>query len=420
MLDDMGFGIVEVIAILLGLSGFGLQNNPKAPTVDQALEFAIPDPDLVAHVDAGSFVPNNYNVLTHLADQPQIKSSPELVVAVKQIVGQVEGMRQMAKMATGLDLVSDINDATVFLKFVPGHERPDFVAEIHGNFTPALLDKLAQQTGKQVQKSGSGSLVETGPDTPAVALTGSGVLLAGQKVLLVDRLAAKWHAPKSPQLAYIGETIQNHAVFSLSLTLSAAAKAEITKKHFAAGEKNFATDLLARGKGMSFALYHDGLGIVWQDATKLGADDMAQQLDGFVDLMRAAQIAPRGFAKIVLGALDSYKGNKQVDELIRHKADLAKIMDTFTGDGNFQVKRENANNRASVRVTSKTLSEVLPLGVGVPLLLIGLLTEGHAVKRDEAMPQLAPPPARVVAPPPAKPGTRAPARKTGDPCEGGQ
>ena len=32
----MPFGIIEVIALLLGLSGFGLQNNPKAPTPDAA------------------------------------------------------------------------------------------------------------------------------------------------------------------------------------------------------------------------------------------------------------------------------------------------------------------------------------------------------------------------------------------------
>jgi hypothetical protein len=33
----MSFGIIEVITLLLGMAGFGLQANPKAPTADQAL-----------------------------------------------------------------------------------------------------------------------------------------------------------------------------------------------------------------------------------------------------------------------------------------------------------------------------------------------------------------------------------------------
>ena len=32
----MSFGIIEVITLLLGMSGFGLQANPRAPTADQA------------------------------------------------------------------------------------------------------------------------------------------------------------------------------------------------------------------------------------------------------------------------------------------------------------------------------------------------------------------------------------------------
>jgi len=308
----------------------------------------------------------------------------------------------------------------VFMKFVPGHERPDFVAEVHGNFTTAMLDKLAQQmTGKPAVKVGNGVLVETGSDTPALAVTGAGVLLAGQKALLADRLAARWHAPShaaGTPLSYIADTIASHAVFAISLTPSNAAKAEIQKHHFHPGDKNFATDLIARGRGASFALYHDGMGIVWQDSTKVGADDMAQMLDGLVDLTRAAQIAPRGIAKIMFGALDSYKGNKQVDDLIRHKADLMKIMDTYTGDGNFQVKRETANNRASVRMSGKSLSEVVPLGAVIPLLVVGLVERASPPSQSTM-----PPPA--IATPPAKPTpTRAPApkRRTGDPCEGGQ
>jgi len=80
----MSFGIIEIISLLLGLSGFGLQANPKAPTADQALEYAIPDADVVSYVDAAGIIPGNYKVLTQLANQPQIKASPDLAKMVRK------------------------------------------------------------------------------------------------------------------------------------------------------------------------------------------------------------------------------------------------------------------------------------------------------------------------------------------------
>ena len=59
--------------------------------------------------------------------------------------------------------------------------------------------------------------------------------------------------------------------------------------------------------------------------------------EGTLEILKAMQIAPRGFAKVALGGLDSYKGkDKQVDELIRRKADVLKIVESYTGDGNFK------------------------------------------------------------------------------------
>src|SRR5665647_446704 len=116
---SMSFGIVEVITLLLGMSGFGLQSNPKAPTADQSLQYAMPDADVVVHFDAASVVPGNYKVLQNLPNQPQIKASPELAKMVRQALGEVEGARGLAKGATGIDLVTDISDATIFLQFVP-------------------------------------------------------------------------------------------------------------------------------------------------------------------------------------------------------------------------------------------------------------------------------------------------------------
>ena len=102
---------------------------------------------------------------------------------------------------------------------------------------------------------------------------------------------------------------------------------------------------------------------------------MASLSDGVVDLLRAAQIAPRGFAKIALAALDSYKGvNKQIDALIAHKADLIKIVDHVHRRRSVQVEgRQGREERCAlnVRLTGKSLSEVVPVGVVIPMLALG-------------------------------------------------
>jgi hypothetical protein len=384
----------------------------------------MPDADVVAHLDAGSIIPGNYKVLLGLADQPQIKQSPELVKVIKQVVNEVEGARGLAKTMSGIDFATDIADATVFLKLMPQTKTPDMVLAVHGKFSMAMLDKLAKMTGKPPVKIGGGEMIETGPDSPALAISGTGVLLVGQAPYLKDRLAPAWKAPShaaGTNLGYIADIIANHPVFAVAVTLSPNARKAITSQF---PQTNFLTDAVARHKVAAFAIYHDGIGMTWGDSTKQGMDDMAQMFDGFVDLLRAAQIAPRGFAKIFMSGLDSYKGNKQIDELIRHKADLVKIMDSYSGDGNFKVQRDldARTNKVTVRLSGKTLSEVVPLGAVAPVLGFLVFARGAASKSEAyQMPPTAVAPAMNRAPAPApKPGTRAPQKRSGDPCEGGQ
>ena len=55
---------------------------------------------------------------------------------VRQALGEVEGVRGLAKGATGVDLVTDISDATLFVQVLPQQE-PMFVAVVHGKFSTA-------------------------------------------------------------------------------------------------------------------------------------------------------------------------------------------------------------------------------------------------------------------------------------------
>ncbi|HET9989640.1 MAG TPA: hypothetical protein VFQ65_14005, partial [Kofleriaceae bacterium] len=144
-------------------------------------------------------------------------------------------------------------------------------------------------------------------------------------------------------------------------------------------------------------------GWTFTDSTAAGLEQMAQLSDGVVDVLRAAQIAPRGFAKIAIAALDSYKGlNKQVDALLAHKSDLNKLVTAYTGDGQFKSKidKDAKTMRLNVRLTGKSLSEVVPVGVVVPMAAIGFLVGGRAQ---------ATPPLQIPAPAPAQQKPVAPA-----------
>jgi hypothetical protein len=404
----MSFGLVEAITLLLGLSNFSLQPNPKPPTAETSLQYAMTDADFVVQLDAASIIPGNYKALTQLAEQPQIKASPELAKAVRSMVAEVEGLRGLARTTTGIDLATDISDATLCVQVVP-KANPNLVAAVRGKFTTAMIDKIAKVTGKQTTRIGGGAMIEMGGNDPAVAVTKDGVLLAGTPKLIRDRLADSWKAPaRAPNtlLAYAAEAIDAKPVFALVMVMTPTARKEAL-----AGlgpKKNFASDVLQRHKLMAFSVFRDGIGWSWIDSSKPGLDAMAQISEGTIDLLRAAQLAPRAVAKIILGAIESYKGtDKQVDELIKRKADVMRIVESYTGDGQFKVKLDKnpATLRLDVRATGKTVSEVVPAGFFVPVGAFALLMLRSAPPKVEiaAPPPMTAPPARPVPVPPAPP-----------------
>lgn len=406
-------GFVEVILLLLGLSNFGLQANPAPPTPDASLQYAMADADIVLHVDAVTFVPNNYKALMQLGNQPQIKSSPELSKLARELVAEVDGMRGIAKSMVGIDPTTDVTSATLFVQIQPKQDQ--VLAAVRGKFTPANLEKIAKLTSKPVGKVGGGVIVELGGDEPAIGLTKDGVLLAGTPKLVRDRLADTWRAPARPAggvLAHAAESIAGKPVFAMSVAMSATARKKAIDE--LGPKKNFASDLIQRHKAASLSIYADGIGWSWVDRDKAGLDSMAQMSEGAIELMRAAQIAPRGMAKIVLAGLESYRGtDKMVDEVLRRKADIMKIVEAYTGDGNFKVKvdKNPATLRLDVRATGKSLSEVLPAGLLVPV--AGFLTFTMRAKEPMSMPTQQP---RPVTTQPPGPGPRPAAPPKGGPA----
>jgi hypothetical protein len=397
----MGFGIVEVITLLMGLSGFSVGTNPNAPTGDQALQYAMPDADIVVHFDAGSVIPNNYKVLKNLQNQPQIKASPELSKAVRKMVAEIDGPRGLAQQMVGIDLTTDVSDATAFLKLNPNGADPTLLVSVHGKFKVDTVDKIGKMSGGKASiKVAGGAWVDAG-DGMAIAVTKNGMLLAGTSTVIKDRMVDNFKAPAftNTAMSNVKELLDQKPVFAVAVAMSQTARNEALAKN--GKDQNFLTDIVKRHKFAAFAVFKDGAGWWWVDSNKAGLDSMTQMSDGFIDVLRAAQIAPRGFAKIALGGLDSYRGtSKQVDDLIRHKADIWKIVDSYSGDGQFKASSaaDPKSLKLSVRLTGKSLSEVLPVGALVPLGAIGFLSQRSAPVQMPAPTALPPPP------PPAKKG----------------
>ena len=127
------------------------------------------------------------------------------------------------------------------------------------------------------------------------------------------------------------------------------------------------------------SLRHDGVSFYWKDKTKDHLARMALAVDGTIDLMRAAQIAPRGAVELLVAALPSYSGTSdELDKIIAKKDDLIDLVDGFTGDGKFKatVKKDNKAKTVTVEANGKKLSDVLPVAVLVPAVVGGLLVSG--------------------------------------------
>lgn len=398
----MGIGIVEIITLLMGLAGFSVGTNPNAPTGDQALQYAMSDADIVVHFDAGSVIPNNYKVLKNLQNQPQIKASPELSKAVRKMVAEVDGPRGLAQQMVGIDLTTDVSDATAFIKINKGSD-PNLLVSMHGKFKLETVDKIGKMSGGSAAvRVAGGAWVDAG-DGMAIAVTKNGMLLAGTSSLIKDRMVDNYKATAftNPGMANVKELLDQKPVFAVALAMSQPARSEALAKH--GTDQNFLTDIVKRHKFAAFAVFKDGAGWWWVDSSKAGLDSMQQVSDGAIDILRAAQIAPRGFAKIALGALDSYRGkSKQIDDLIRHKNDVWKIVDTYTGDGQFKAasSADPKSLKLSVRLTGRSLSEVLPIGVILPGMGFALLERSSA----PAVQQMPAPTALPPPPPPAKKG----------------
>lgn len=402
------YGLLEVITMMLALSGFGVDQNKKAPTGDAVLEYAVEDADAMVHVDLAAVGPRNYKALLALPDDPLIKASPALLDEVKRIKVNVEGVRGMAKAVAGIDVVEDLSSVTVFLDLDP-QKDPVAMAVVRGTFPADFVKKIAKPAGGKTGSVDGRDTLQIDADM-LLGMTKSGVLIVGPRAWVEPRIDDDWKAPKRARgsaAATVASYLDARPWFLAALRVDDKAASALAKE---AGD-NVIGDLVAGHELAILALHHDGFAMHWKDRSAAGLDRVALMTDGMIELMRAAHVAPRGIAKIVIAALPSYAGkDKELDQLLARKDDLLKVVNEYTGDGKFKVdvKKSAKARTLSVRATGKSFSDVVPAAMLVPF--------GALFMVAEASPPQPPVRATPAKPAPARP---VPARKPVPPRKGG-
>lgn len=393
----------QIFSLLMALSGFGVDADPKAPTADQVLEHSVDDADIVVHLDVAAVLPHNFKALTDLPNDPAIKGNRELVEMTKSIAAQAQQGRAMVKGMIGFDPITDVTSITMFAKFKPGSDEPDFLIDVRGNLPPDLIAKVSKATGAPIEVFGgrSGLVV----DKNYLGVAKSGDVLFGTTALVKPRLADTWKAPAraaSSHGARLAAILDEKPFLAYAFAPSATMLKMMQKNH-----DNPVAALLAQSDLSVGALRTDG--VVWASYAKTtkAYDDALLAADGAIDLMRACQIAPRGFAKLAIAYLDAYAGqSKELDEVIKHKAELLKIVEQYTGDGQFKatIDKDPKARSVTVHAIGTKLSDVLPFGFAIPAGAVAyLVLAGHSVSSSMQPQNMAP---ATVKPAPARPAAK--------------
>ncbi|MCC6999124.1 MAG: hypothetical protein IT370_31210 [Deltaproteobacteria bacterium] len=365
-------GAAELVFVLLSLTTFGVQPNPNAPPAAEVLRYAPDDSDVMVHLDVEPMLANNWAKVQGLANHPAFKANPEVQNAVRQGIAQVEQMRMMAKATSGVDFINDMKSVTVF---VPSLLREgEFLVSFRGSFPPDLLDRVASKMGAPTAKSNGKTTMPT-PDGKLLAQVEAGTLLMGPSGLVKARTGV-WK-PRAPRGAtrVTGFFDKEKPFFLLAMSPSAATRKVLLAK----GRRDQGTDAMMHRDLLTgldygaFWLKSNGVGWTVTTKTPAGLQRAADFSEGVVSFMRANHHVARGMARLALAALPSL--GKQGAMVTRFRPEILKLIEAWTGDGNFPatVATNAATRTVLVSATGKSLSDVLPVAGMVPLGAVFLL-----------------------------------------------
>jgi hypothetical protein len=146
-------------------------------------------------------------------------------------------------------------------------------------------------------------------------------------------------------------------------------------------------DLIIGHEFAAYSMSYNGVAWTYRARTVAGYERAVMASEGLIQLMRSTHLFTRGFAQLVLAGIDSYASqDKMVADLAKHKAELLKLVEQWTGDGNFTAKvdKQKADKTVTVTATGAKLTDVLPMGGLVPIGAAAFLVLEGGSKHEEA------------------------------------
>ncbi|MBK9033831.1 MAG: hypothetical protein IPL61_21615 [Myxococcales bacterium] len=398
-----------ILAMIMALTSFAIKPNPKAPTAEVVLEHTVDDADVFVHLDLTPTVIDNYAVWQKLVDEPLVKQMPALRDGLRDASTQAEGGRAMVKSLIGVDLAADLTSITAYAKFKPSGP-PDVLVVVRGAIAADLPQRLSQNMGGKPETI-DGRVAATTSDGMMIGTAKSGALLVGTRAWVAPRLADGWKAApraRGSAWAHIATALTPKPFFVLASKPSSSAAAQLATQIPA----SFGRELVTQHTLAIVTASATGIGWTYQAKDAAFAARIKLASEGWIELMRAAHIAPRGMAELAVAALPSYAGRgAALDDAIKHKDQILAAVGELTGDGKFQATVKQSGTLVTVTTRGRRISDVVPVGLVMGLGALGWVSATAPAPAPATVPARPTPRPTTVRPPPTRSTTPRPAPK---------
>jgi hypothetical protein len=367
----MGFS--EAILVLLALGGFAAHENPNAPPAAEVLRFAPEDADLMVYTDVEAVLPPNYQTFQSLPTDPSIRALPQDAQReIADAVREAEKGRAELREKSGIDPITDVKSIALYVSFRDKGD-PDIAATVRGRFGQAVAEKLAAMEGDKSRKETvAGQTIFVSSDGKAAfALVDASTIVGGTARWVRERARGGWKAYSGR--GGVGERARA-AIADKPIFLLVARPSATAMRAFETSLKDpdaaMLRDILVGQESSQLEVLWNGVGWTYVARSAAGYGRATMASDGMIQVLRAGHLLMRGLTKLFLAAVDSYAQNKDAAQIIAHKTELLRIVEQWSGDGNFNasVEKKDGERRVGVRLTGKTLSEVVPVA-GIAILV---------------------------------------------------
>jgi hypothetical protein len=395
-------GVGEMIMFLMALGGFGVAPNSHAPSAAEVTKYAPDDADLLVYADIEATVPSNYALLQKLPDDPAVKGVPELRKEIQKVTAHLEEKRASHKKMLGWDPVTDVKSLTLWLSppQMGNDPLPEFLVALRGKFPADAIERGAKAAGEgTIEKVEGRPVWISPPPSVAIGMAPDGTALIGSMALVKARMSPSFKANvKKGSISDRASATLDDKPFFAVVTKPSMVTTTLLGQVLSDDEAALFRDLLTGQEWAAIGLRSNGAQWTYAAHTPQGYQRALMASDGVIQLLRSGHFFLRGLADVMLAALDSYAKDPVIAKVVQHKADILKLVGTWSGDGNFgaQVDKKDGDKTVSVKLTGKTFSDVVP---ATALMIPGAMT--MILLRKSAA---------VEASPPAEPARIAPSR----------